>query len=100
MGNSNSNLEEVKNHIKEHYYDIILDVRTIQEWNSGHYNLATHIPLDEIKTKFHIKFPNKNIKILIYCRSGTRAGKAEEILKSQGYKNIHILNNSDYTGLL
>jgi phage shock protein E len=100
MGNSNG-IEslEAKKLIGQNYWDIILDVREDNEWDDGHYPNATHIPVDKVEKKFKSKFPDKNLKILIYCRSGMRAGKAEGILRTQGYKNINILNSS-YTNLL
>lgn len=100
MGNSNSiDSSEAKKLIKQNYFDVILDVRENNEWESGHYPSAIHIPLSEVKNKFHLKYLNKNIKILIYCRSGMRAGNAKEILVSQGYSNISVLDGP-YTNLL
>ena len=100
MGNSNSiDSSEAKKLIKQNYFDVILDVREKDELVSGHYPSATHIPLGEVKNKFHLKYPNKNIKILIYCRSGMRARNAKEILEAQGYLNISVLNGT-YTNLL
>ena len=75
------------------------DVREKDEWNEGHHPSATHIPLDGVKKKFHLKYPDKNIKVLIYCRSGMRAGSAKEILETQGYSKISVLDGP-YTNLL
>lgn len=100
MGNSNGiDSLEAKKLIGQNYWDVILDVREDNEWNEGHYTNSTHIPVDKVEKKFKSKFPDKNLKILIYCRSGMRAGKAEQILQSQGYTNIHVLNGP-YTNLL
>lgn len=100
MGNSNSiNASEAKKLIKQNWFDMILDVREKDEWDTGHHSSAVHIPLSEVKKKFHSKYPDKNIKVLIYCRSGMRAGNAKEILESQGYSNISVLDGS-YTNLL
>ena len=100
MGNSNSiNASEAKKLIKQNWFNMILDVREKDEWDTGHHSSAVHIPLSEVKKKFHSKYPDKNIKVLIYCRSGMRAGNAKEILESQGYSNISVLDGS-YTNLL
>lgn len=100
MGNSNSiNASEAKKLIKQNWFDMILDVREKDEWDTGHHSSAVHIPLSEVKKKFHSKYPDKNIKVLIYCRSGMRAGNAKEILESQGYSNISVFDGS-YTNLL
>lgn len=100
MGNSNSISScEAKKLIKQNKFDIILDVREKDEWYNGHHPSAKHIPLDGVKKKFYSKYPDKNIKVLIYCRSGMRAGSAKEILESQGYSNISVLDGP-YTNLL
>jgi phage shock protein E len=38
--------------------------------------------------------PNKDATVVIYCRSGRRAGKAKEVLESHGYSNV--LNAGGY----
>ena len=100
MGNSNR-IEslEAKKLIGQNYWDVILDVREDSEWEDGHYPNVTHIPVDKVEKKFKSKFPDKNLKILIYCRSGMRADKAQSILQSLGYTNIYVLNGP-YTNLL
>lgn len=97
MGNS-INSSEAKKLIKQNYFDVILDVREKDEWDSGHHPFATHIPLSNVKKKFHSKYPDKDIKILIYCHSGMRARSAKNILESQGYLNISVLDGT-YTNL-
>lgn len=100
MGNSNSiTSSEAKKLIAQNYWDVILDVREDDEWNEGHYSNAVHIPVDKVEKKFESKYPNKNLKILIHCRSGMRANKAEKILQSKGYTNISVLFQP-YTSLL
>lgn len=100
MGNSSSvDYMKAKKLIEQNYFDIILDVRENNEWNDGHYPNSVHIPLSSIEKKFNSKFPDKNLKILIYCKSGMRASKAENILRSYGYTNIYVLDGS-YLNLL
>lgn len=100
MGNSNSiDSSEAKKLIGQKYFDVVLDVRTDDELKEGHYSNSIHIPVDKVEKKFKSKYPDKNLKILIYCRSGMRAGNAEQILRTQGYTNINVLNGP-YTNLL
>lgn len=100
MGNSNSiTPSEAKKLIKQNYFDVILDVRDKDEWNESHHPSATHIPLDRVKKKFYLKYPDRDINVLIYCRSGMRAGSAKEILETQGYSKISVLDGP-YTNLL
>ena len=71
---------------------ILLDVRTDSEWNEGYIETAIHIPLDRILQKIELITKNKDQRIHLYCRSGNRSGKAEQVLQSIGYilSLIHI----------
>jgi phage shock protein E len=38
-------------------------------------------------------YPDKNTEILLYCRSGGRAGKALSSLNNAGYKNVQNMSS-------
>lgn len=80
-------LKEVKNKLKNNYFDIILDVRSEKEYNKGHYIGAINIPYKNINSNF-----NTNSKILVYCRSGRRAIKAIKKLQELNYKNLYYID--------
>ena len=63
--------------------EIIVDVRTIEEWNTDHLESAIHIEWQDILTISDIATKDK--KIYLYCRSGNRSGKATKILNDAGY---------------
>lgn len=67
---------------------IILDVRTIEEYNEGHIPNAICIPNETIDESVTEKLTDKNQLILIYCRSGNRSKQATEKLKHIGYTNL------------
>lgn len=67
---------------------VILDVRTLDEYNSGHIENAIVIPYDEIEIKAEDILKNKDQLILVYCRSGRRSKIAAESLVKLGYTNI------------
>lgn len=67
---------------------IILDVRTEEEYNSGHIAGAILIPDYEIAEKAESMLPDKDQLILVYCRSGRRSKNAAAVLVSLGYTNI------------
>ena len=67
---------------------IILDVRTIDEYNAGHIPNAICIPNESIGSDIGSKLPNKEQLILVYCRSGNRSKQAVEKLKDLGYTNL------------
>ncbi len=67
---------------------IILDVRTPQEYNTGHIKNAINIPLQVISDKAASKLKDKDQRIYVYCRSGSRSTTATNILVNKGYTNI------------
>ena len=69
---------------------IILDVRTVAEYNEGHIPNAICIPNETIDETIVSKLPNKKQMILIYCRSGNRSKQAAEKLKKLGYNKMII----------
>lgn len=67
---------------------IILDVRTQEEYNSGHIPEAVCIPNESIGKEPPSLLPDKNQLILVYCRSGNRSKQAAQKLADLGYTNI------------
>ena len=55
---------------------IILDVRTAQEFASGHIPGAMLLPNEDIGTEEIAQLPDKSQLILVYCRSGNRSKQA------------------------
>ncbi len=69
----------------------VLDVRSPEEFASGHVPGAINIPHDEIANRLSEIPTGKDQSILLYCRSGRRAGQAEEILTGAGYSDLYHL---------
>ncbi len=72
---------------------ILLDVRTVGEFEKEHRAGAMNIPLTDLPDKAAEMLPDKDAVILIYCRSGKRAEEAVKVLKAMGYnrlENLHI----------
>ena len=67
---------------------IILDVRTYEEYASGHISGAICIPNETISKTPPTELPDKNQLILVYCRSGNRSKQASEKLAKMGYTNV------------
>ena len=74
--------------IKQDTNITLLDVRTKEEYKSGHIANSINIPLDKLKRNLQ-RLP-KNKKVLVYCRSGNRSISASRILKQYGYTPIDI----------
>lgn len=75
-------VSELDSIISENNY-IVLDVRTKEEYVSGHVIDSLNIPYDEINENTNL---DKSKTILVYCRSGVRSKKAKDTLVSLGYK--------------
>ncbi|HHG75284.1 MAG TPA: rhodanese-like domain-containing protein [Persephonella sp.] len=74
---------------KERDRIILLDVRTSEEVKTdGKIPGSVLIPLDQLPNK--IDKLDKNKKILVYCRSGTRSVSASRFLSSLGFKVYNI----------
>lgn len=67
---------------------VIIDVRTDAEYNSGHLQGALHMQHDKIGSLIAQQVPDKDTDILLYCRSGHRAGIAKKTLDSLGYTSV------------
>lgn len=63
---------------------LLLDVRSDIEVANGALPGAVHIPVDELLDRAH-ELP-KEKTLFIYCRSGGRAIRAQEVLESKGYE--------------
>lgn len=65
----------------------LYDVRTLEEYNAGHFDKATLWPVEDMEAG---KLPDvpKDTKLYVYCRSGNRSSRAATILKDAGYTNI------------
>jgi phage shock protein E len=67
---------------------VVIDVRTVQEWDNGHLEGAVLIPYDQIGERIGSVVKDKSQKIYVYCRTGHRAKIAKEALEKLGYKDI------------
>lgn len=86
----NKNTETKKTEIMKNKNEIIVDVRSTEEWEfDGHADCSVNYPLDEIPER--IEELKKYDHVTLVCRSGNRAGIAKRILDSAGVKNVENL---------
>lgn len=71
----------------EHLF--LLDVRTPQEYAEGHIAGAVNVPYDQLATRL-AEVP-KDKDVVLYCRSGRRAGIAADVLAANGYTRLSHL---------
>jgi len=81
-------MDDIVQIMEENTNYIILDARTVAEYNEGHIPNAICIPNETISNDIIKELPNKEQLILIYCRSGNRSKQAAEKLKILGYTNL------------
>lgn len=70
---------------------LLIDVRQVEEWNQGHIQGATLVPLDTLPHQIHQVCPDTKQAIYLYCQKGRRSHQAALILLSLGYQNLHEL---------
>ena len=85
-----SQLEEMK---KENDTAILVDVRTEEEYLENHLTDAINIPLDDILNNVGMDDIDKDVPIIVYCRSGSRSSEAMSKLISEGYKYVYDLGS-------
>ena len=78
---------------------VLVDVRTIEEYNDGHIPGAINIPNESITSA--PSELDKEDTIFIYCRSGSRSKQASSKLVDLGYTKIYEIGGIiDYDGEL
>jgi len=68
--------------------EVVIDVRTPQEFQAGHVPGALLIPYEQIGQKIASANVAKDDHVVLYCRSGRRSGIAMSTLKSMGFSNV------------
>ena len=66
-------------------YAAVIDVRTVEEWNSGHLDGAVLIGIADADFRDQLSSLDPAADYYIYCRSGNRAGQAIDIMRDMGF---------------
>jgi phage shock protein E len=72
---------------------LLLDVRTPEEFQSGHLRGAVNVPYQEVAKRIEVLAPDKSSPVLVYCLSGGRSGIAKSTLRRLGYAEAHNLGS-------
>lgn len=67
---------------------VLLDVRTPEEFASGHIDGAVNIPVQVLDSRM-AELTDKKRPIVVYCRSGARSARAASALRAAGYASVH-----------
>lgn len=73
---------------------VIVDVRSVGEFKSGHIKGSKNIPLQELSTK--INKIKKGQTIILCCASGARSGSALGMVRAKGFE---AFNGGGWRGL-
>jgi phage shock protein E len=65
-----------------------IDVRTVEEYAADHIEGDANVPLAEMDAGKLAEQYGKDAEIVLYCRSGNRAGQAEALLEAAGFTNV------------
>lgn len=74
---------------------VLIDVRSAEEFNTGHLAGAVNIPHTEIAEKISGVAKDKSTPLYLYCRSGRRVGIAMEELSKLGYTKMVNLGGAE-----
>lgn len=94
MFSNKENTEEIEEYLKKGA--IILDVRTLEEWNEGHINGSKHIVLNTIPENIE-RIKGFQKPIIAVCKSGGRSQSATDFLLQHG---IDIINGGPWGNVL
>jgi phage shock protein E len=87
--------EDARKRLAEHKVDLVLDVRTDAERKAlGFFPRSIHMPRDRLESDFPRAFPDKSIRVLIYCNTGQRARLATDTLHAMGYTNTKYITGT------
>jgi rhodanese-related sulfurtransferase len=91
--------DEARQRIREGKYDVIVDVRTPEEWQKGHRADAISVPIGVFVTEFPKRVPDREARVLIICRKGVRAEAAALMARKKGYTHVHYVEG-EHDGLM
>ena len=84
------NSEKLTELLKSSEKVYLVDVRTEEEYDASHIDLAINLSVDRIESDFENEITSdKDADIIVYCRSGARSKQAAETLIKMGYKNVY-----------
>ena len=67
---------------------VLLDVRTVEEFESGHIRNSINIPHEILLSNIDLVSEYNDEQLVVYCRSGKRASLVMEALKKHGFTNV------------
>ncbi|NOQ94459.1 MAG: rhodanese-like domain-containing protein [Methylophaga sp.] len=73
-------------------FAVLVDVRTVAEWNNQHIPGAIHIPMADLKSRMNELKSFEGKQLIMHCAVGGRSSTAVEILQKAGFTNVSNMN--------
>jgi len=70
---------------------IVLDVRTEEEFKEGHIKGSTNIDFHSADFNEQVEKLDKSRSYVVYCVSGGRSAKAEQVMLDMGFEDVHSM---------
>ena len=78
------------NAVKDNPGVFLIDVREPDEYAAGHIPGITLIPMGEVAARL-AELP-RDKEIIVTCRTGNRSGQVADLLREQGFTNVHNMS--------
>jgi phage shock protein E len=72
---------------------MVIDVRSMDEFESGHIMQASNIPLDRLEMMALSVIRDRDKVLLLHCSTGVRSNLAKKKLVDMGFKNAYNLGS-------
>ena len=89
-GYGNVDVGEARDLIADKADLVVLDVRTVSEYESGHLEGAINIPVEVLSGR--LSELNPNDELLVYCRTGNRSTTAVGVLGENGFDRVYHMD--------
>lgn len=87
----NLDSEKFENNFNNDKGAVLIDVRTPEEFNTGHIPGAMNIDISSYEFKNRISQMDKSGSYYLYCRSGSRSYTAGKMMKNMGFEKVYNL---------
>jgi molybdopterin/thiamine biosynthesis adenylyltransferase/rhodanese-related sulfurtransferase len=67
---------------------VLIDTREPHEWEEAHLDGATLVPPADVSERIDEVAPDRDQRVVLYCRIGNRSARAAEELGELGYENV------------
>jgi phage shock protein E len=71
---------------------LFLDVRSVEEFETGHIEGAVNIPHDQVASRIDELVPQRDSAIVVYCERGGRAAAAAAILEAEQFTSVQHMD--------